>query len=233
MSDFGERLALRNDIRMYGYLAVGAMILLGIAWNGLRSNSPAFCGELVSAGKRAGEEEAFNALFELNVRQDDGTTVVWKIDETTAHYYKVGDYLVKEKRERFPAVFRQGKQVRSPGIRFYKEKDVDLAAARANFKATASASAEALAGANEARAEEASAPAPSEPVELAAPSEQTEEHAKALLDEAGKLWGAGDKAGALAKSEEALQIRLAIYGGGHPLVADARKRIEAAKRQMK
>jgi hypothetical protein len=61
----------------------------------------------------------------------------------------------------------------------------------------------------------------------------TEETATQYLEEAGRLWNAGDMEGAIKCSEKALAVRLRLYGrNDHPLVEDIRNKIKAAKEYM-
>ncbi|HPB30567.1 MAG TPA: hypothetical protein PLB62_03840 [Candidatus Sumerlaeota bacterium] len=55
--------------------------------------------------------------------------------------------------------------------------------------------------------------------------------ADALLNEAGKLWGAGDKQGSIRNAEKALAIKARILGQGHPKVIEIKTQITNAQMQ--
>lgn len=69
------------------------------------------------------------------------------------------------------------------------------------------------------------------PVEKPAPS-PTEDDVKRLVDDAAKLWQAGDKNGAIKKSEEALAARKILYGENHELVKKLQSQIDSAKASL-
>jgi len=233
----------RTAVRAGGLVVV--LCVAGITHMLLSSEQKgmSFKGTVVS--KEAESPGSRRSIYLLTIAGEDGKTYEWRVPYSEEGYFYEGDYMVKLPKKSKPAVFRRGKQLR--GLPFYLDEEVDQNAPLPGERQSGTGAA--TAGdpgppAGESPSSSPAAPAlatnpapgaiPGAPPAAAPPSAQpapTEGEASRLLEEAQRLWTAGDKAGAIRNSERALEIRRTLYGDNHPLVVDVQNRLAAA-RQM-
>lgn len=207
-----------------------------------------FHGELIDRDRVLGGSSTDPAIAIL-IEAEDGSQVKWTTSESIANWYHKGDYLVKPSGKKYPAVFRNGKQIRGTSVPYYLDEDIDLEFYRGQNAAPLPTAPEEEAhpptqaelpptsaaepfgpGPGAAAAPQAQPPAAAAPA--APPAGGTEQDAARLLGEAAQLWERRDFQGSIEKSEQALKIRIALYGENHYLVVDVRRRISLAQQRM-